>query len=140
MIGGIVMILTAIWIYQSLLKVKKPNLLFWVAGASLLFFATEFVMELFCIEIIDALNGKDIGGSYEPGLTDIGDRKTQELAGDGFFMSFVCELMPSTLGVVAVAVVRTLFINKEALTVNNLFSGIKEMFISIKDSFKTTSH
>ena len=140
MIGGVVMILTAIWVYQTLIKVKKTNLLYWVAGAALLFFTTEFVSQLFCIEIIDALNGKDIGGNYEPGLTDIGDRKTQELAGDNFLMSFVCELMPTILGVLAVAVVRTLFITKEALNVANLFSGIKELFISIKDSFKTTTN
>ena len=138
MIGGVVMILTAIWVYQTLIQVKNRNLLMWVAGCAMLFFATEFLMQLFCIEILDALNGKDIGGEYDPSLTDVGDRKTQEGAG-GFFMPVVCELLPSVTGVLAVAVVRTLLIMKLALTPANLFSGIKEMFISIKNSFKTGS-
>jgi hypothetical protein len=139
MIGGIVMILTAIWIYQSVIKVKQGNLLFWVVGASILFFATQFLVELLCIETLDALNGKDIGGEYDPSITSVGDRKTQEGAG-GSFMPVLCELFPSITGLLAVAVVRALFITKEALTPANLFSGIKELFISIKDSFKTTTH
>lgn len=138
MISGIVMILVAIWVYQSALKVKKSNLLWWVAGSAALFFATLTVGDIFCIEIIDALGGKDIGDQYDPSLTDVGDRKTQESAG-GLFMPFVCELFPSILGVLAVALVRTQFILKEALTPANLFSGIKEMFVSIKDSFKTSN-
>ncbi len=139
MIGGVIMILTAIWVYQTLISVKKGNLLFWVVGCAALFFATEFLTELFCIEIIDALQGKDIGGEYDPTLTSVGDRKTSEGAG-GFFMPVVCELLPSILGVVAVGIVRTLFITKQPLTPANLFSGIKELFTSIKDSFKTSSN
>ncbi len=136
MIGGVINVLVAIWVYQTLLKVKFPNLLWWVVGAAALFFAVEFTVQLFCIEIIDALNGKDIGGEYEPGLTDVGDRKTQEAAGGGMFMSVVCELFPSVAGVLAVAILRAQFILKAALTPANLFSGIKEMFISIGSSFK----
>lgn len=138
MIGGIVMILTAIWVYQTLIKEKKANLLYWVLGCAALFFATEFLIQLFCIEIIDALGGKDIGGEYDPSLTDARDRKTQEGPG-GLFMPAVCELLPSLIGVLAVALVRTQFILKQALTPANLFSGIKEMFTSIIDSFKTTN-
>ncbi|QWF70849.1 hypothetical protein KEF85_16295 [Methylomonas paludis] len=136
MIGGVIMILTAIWVYQTLIQVKNRNLLWWVAGTAVLFFTTEFLVELFCIEIIDALNGKDIGGEYDPSLTDVGDRKTQEGAG-GFFMPVVCELFPSVASVLVVALVRTQFITKQSLTPVNLFSGIKEVFVSIKNSFKT---
>ena len=139
MISGIIMILIAIWIYQTLIKVKKSNVLWWVAGSALAFFATLVLADIFCIEIIDALGGKDIGGDYDPNLTDARDRKTQEAAG-GLFMPAVCELLPSILGFMVVAIIRTQFILKEALTVPNLFSGIKEMFISIKDSFKTPSN
>lgn len=139
MIGGVVMILTAIWVYQTLIKAKKVNLLWWVAGCALLFFAVEFLTQVFCIEIIDALGGKDIGGEYDPSLTDARDRKTQEGPG-GFFMPFLCEMLPSVAGVLSVAVIRTLFILKEALTPANLFSGIKELFGSIKDSFKTSGN
>lgn len=139
MIGGVVMILTVIWFYQSLMKAKKGNILIWVAGCAALFFAVEFLTQIFCIEIIDALGGKDIGGEYDPSLADVGDRKTQEGAG-GWFMPVVCELLPSIAGVLIVAFIRTQFILKEALTPANLFSGIKEMFVSIKDSFKASSN
>jgi hypothetical protein len=55
-------------------------------------------------------------------------------------MPVIFELLPPTAGVLAVAFIRTRFILKEALTPANLFSGIKEMFVSIKNSFKTTSN
>ncbi len=139
MIGGIVMVLTAIWVYQSLMKAKKSNVLMWVVGLSVLFFVVEFMSQVFCIEIIDALGGQDIGSNYDRDLTSVGDRRTQENPG-GFFVNSLCELFPSLAGVLAVALVRTQFVMKEALTPANLFSGIKEMFISIKDSFKTSGN
>lgn len=139
MISGVVMILVSIWVYQAAIKAKTGNLLWWVAGSAALFFATLFLGDVFCIEIIDALGGKDIGGEYDPSLTDVGDRKTQESAG-GLFMPAVCELFPSILGFMVVALVRTQFILKEALTPANLFSGLKELFASIVNSFKTSSN
>ena len=140
MIGGIIMILTAIWVYQTLIKAKTSNLLLWVAGCALLFFVTEFVATTFCIEILDGLNGKDISDNYERDLTSVGDRVTQEGKGDNFLVNSLCELFPSAAGILAVAFIRTKFILKEALTAANLFSGLKEMFIAIKDSFKTNSN
>jgi len=137
MIGGVINILVAIWVYQALIKVRSSNLLWWVAGCAAAFFAVEALTQVFCIEIIDALNGKDVGGEYEPGLTDVGDRKTQESAGGGMFMSVICELFPSIAGFLVVAVVRTQFILKETLVPANLFSGITDMFSSIINSFKT---
>ena len=139
MIGGVVMVLVAIWVYQTLMKAKKSNVLMWVAALSVLFFATEFVSQIFCIEIIDALGGKDIGDSYDRDLASVSDRRTQENPG-GFFVNSLCELFPSIAGLLAVAVVRTLVILKEALTPANLFSGIKEMLLSIKNSSKTSSN
>jgi len=138
MISGIIMILIAIWVYQTSIKVKKSNLLWWVVGSAVVFFSTLVVADIFCIEIIDALGGKDIGGNYDPSLTDARDRKTQEAAG-GLFMPAVCELLPSILGFLVVAVLRCHLILKAALTPDNLFSGIKDLFISIKDSFKTSN-
>jgi hypothetical protein len=139
MIGGVIMVLVAIWVYQTLMKARKSNVLMWVAALSILFFFVEFISQIFCIEIIDALGGQDIGDSYDRDLTSVGDRRTQENAG-GFFVNSLCELFPSIAGVLAVAVVRTLVVLKEALTPANLFNGIKEMFISIKDSFKTSTN
>lgn len=142
MIGGIVMVLTAIWIYQTMMRARKSNVLMWVAICAVVFFGVEFVAQIFCIEIIDALGGKDIGdvrADYDRDLTSVSDRRTQENPG-GFFVNSLCELFPSIAGVLAVAVIRTLVILKQAPTVANLFGGIKEMFVSIKDSFKTSSN
>jgi hypothetical protein len=139
MIGGVVMVLVAIWVYQTLIKVKSGNLLLWVAGCAAVFFAVEFLAEIFCIEAIDALGGKDIGGDYDPSITDARDRKTQEGPG-GAIMPVLCELLPSIAGFMVVAVIRTQLILKESLTPAHLFSGLKEMFLSIKDSFKTSNN
>jgi hypothetical protein len=133
------MVLTAIWIYQTMMKAKKSNVLMWVAICAIGFFGVEFVAQIFCIEIIDALGGKDIGDNYDRDLTSVSDRRTQENPG-GVFVNSLCELLPSVAGVLAIAAIRTLVILKEAPTPANLFSGIKEMFISIKESFKTSGN
>lgn len=142
MIGGIVMVLAAIWVYQTMMRAKKANVLMWVAACAAVFFAVEFVAQMSCIEIIDALGGKDIGDvrtDYDRDLASVSDRRTQENPG-GFFINSLCELFPSIAGLLAVAAIRTLVILKEAPTPANLFSGMKEMFISIKDSFKSSSN
>jgi hypothetical protein len=128
-----------IWLYQSLMQAKKANMFYWIAGCFVVFMFALFLMDSVCIEIIEALKGKGISEEYDPRLTEIGDRKTQEDAG-GLFMPALCELLPSIVSFTAIAVIRVLFITKQALTPANLFSGIKDMFISIKDSFKTTSN
>ncbi|WP_198243757.1 hypothetical protein [methane-oxidizing endosymbiont of Gigantopelta aegis] len=139
MIGGILMILIAVWIYQSVSKVKKPNGLFWVAGCAALFFAVQWLLVQLNIIIIDTYQGDDIGGNYDRDLTSIGDRMTNEQGTGGTFMNVVFELLPPFGAFLVVALIRTKFIMQEAITVANLFSGIKEMFISIKNSFKSTA-
>ena len=57
----------------------------------------------------------------------------------GALKSLYEELSPSIIGFFCIAVLRLKFITKENLSVANLFSDLKEMFISIKESFKTTS-
>ncbi|WP_446809286.1 hypothetical protein ACH50O_18830 [Methylomonas sp. 2BW1-5-20] len=139
MIGGVIMILTAIWVYQTLIKAKTGNILLWVAGCAIVFLVIQVMFYNINIMIIDGLDGKDVGGEYDRDLTSVGDRKTQEGAG-GWFMPVLFELLPPFAGVLAVALIRTQFILKQALTPANLFSGIKELFVSIKDSFKTSSN
>lgn len=139
MIGGIVMVLAAIWVYQTVMRAKKGNVLMWVAVCAVAFFAVEFIAQIFCIEIIDALGGQDVSDNYERDLASVSDRRTQENPG-GFFVNSLCELFPSFAGLALVAVIRTLVILKETPTLPNLTSGLKEMFISIKDSFKTSSN
>lgn len=139
MIGGVIMILTAIWVYQTLIKAKKGNVLLWVAGCAIVFLVIQILFYNVNIMIIDGLDGKDVGGEYDRDLASVGDRKTQEGAG-GWFMPVFFELLPPFAGVMAVALIRTQFILKEALTPANLFSGIKELFSSIVNSFKTSSN
>lgn len=139
MIGGIVMILTVIWVYQSLMRAKKDKVLLWVSVCAVVFLVVQVLFYNINIMIIDGLDGKDVGGEYDRDLTSVGDRKTQEGAG-GWFMPVLFELLPPMAGFLSVSVIRSLFIMKEALTPANLFSGVKEMFESIKNSFKTSSN
>ena len=139
MIGGVIMVLTTIWIYQTLIKVKKGNTLLWVAGCAGLFLIMQFLFYTIDVEIVDALDGKDPSDAYERDLTSVGDRKTQEGVGGAILPRFL-ELLPPIAGFLSVAIVRLLFITKEALTPANLFSGLKDLFSSIKNSFKTSSN
>lgn len=138
MIGGIIMILTAIWVYQAVLKVKKPQGLFWVAGCIAVFFAVQWLFVQFNIFIIDTYQGEDVGAEYDRAISSIGDRNTNEQGTGGIFLNVLYELLPPLAGFLTVAFIRTKFIMSEALNAANLFSGIKEMFISIKNSFKTS--
>ncbi len=138
MIGGIIMVLTAIWVYQAVLKVKKPQGLFWVAGCVAVFFAVQWLFVQLNIVIIDTYQGEDVGAEYDRALTSIGDRNTNEQGSGGVFLNVLYEILPPFAGFIAVAFIRTKFILNEALNAANLFGGIKEMFISIKDSFKTS--
>ena len=138
MIGGIIMVLAAIWVYQAVLKVKKPHGLFWVAGCAALFLAVQLLFIQLNIAIIDGFQGEDIGGEYDRSLTSVGDRNRDEQGSGGMFLNVLFELLPPLAGFLAVAFVRTKFVMNEALTVGNLFGGIKEMFTSIKDSFKAS--
>lgn len=139
MIGGIVMVLTVIWVYQSLMKAKKDNVLMWVGACAIIYLVVQVMFYNINIMIIDGLDGKDVGGEYDRDLTSVGDRKTQEGAG-GWIMPVLFELLPPIAGFLTVSVIRSLFILKQALTPANLFAGVKEMFESIKNSFKTSDN
>jgi hypothetical protein len=139
MIGGMMIILVSIWVYQSLMRAKKDNALMWVAVCAALFFGVQFLLVDVNIAIMEALKPDPEG--YERELTSVGDRKN-EGGFQGFWgvlKSLFFELMPPVAGFVAVAFLKTLVILREPLTVSNLFGGIKEMFVSIKDSFKSSN-
>jgi hypothetical protein len=138
MIGGIIMVLVAIWVYQTVLKTNKSHGLFWVAGCAALFFAVQWLLVQLNIVIIDTYQGDDVGSGYDRALTSIGDRSTNAEGSGGTFLNILYEIMPPLGGFFAVAFVRVIFITKESITVGNLFGGIKEMFLSIRDSFKTS--
>ncbi len=141
MFGGVLSILIAIWVYRTAVQAKTGKVLFWTAGAALMFFVVQLLFYNFNILILDTFDGSDIGGDYDRDLTSIGDRKDGGGIQDGFFgaiLGVLFEILPLVMAWFSVALVRTKFMLKESINYSNLVSGIKDMFIDIKNSFKTT--
>jgi len=140
MFGGVLSILIAIWIYRTAVQNKTGNVLFWAAGGAILFFVVQLLFYNVNIMLIDIFDGNDIGGDYDRDLTSINDRKDGGIAEGGFLstlLGIIFELFPLFMGWLSVAFIRTRVMLKQALNFSNLVGGIKEMFISIKNSFKT---
>lgn len=140
MIGAIFMIFVAIWIYQSAAKSKTENMLYWVAGSAVAFFAIQFLLIYFDITMLEAFRSSEGGSGYE--AVNGADRKNE---GDfqGFFgvlKSLYLELAPQIIAFLIIAVLRNRLMLKESLNITNLFSGLKEMFVGIKNSFKATAN
>lgn len=140
MIGGIVMIIAALWVYQSAMRAKVNNVLLWVGICAVAFFIVQMLLVQFNIYILEAVRGSESSSGYERELLTIGDRKNEGgfQGVGGILLSVFFELMPPIAGFLAVAVIRNKFVLKEEFNLTNLFSGIKEMFQGIKQSFKTT--
>jgi hypothetical protein len=138
MIGGIVGLLALIWVYQTTTKANVTNGVVWVMICAGVYLASQFIMIGAANYIVESMRASEGGESYERDLTSIGDRKN--LGGfqgpKGMFMSVFFELFPPIAGFLLVAFIRTKFVLKEALNKSNLFSGISDMFKSIKESFK----
>jgi hypothetical protein len=137
MISGMVMIFVALWFYQSAMKAKLSNVIMWVAVGAVGFFALTWLLEYVNIYILESFRASEGGAGYE--AIHGADRKNQGdfLGFAGILKSLYFELSPSIVGFLAIAVIRLKFITKESLSVANLFSGLKELFLSIKQSFKT---
>ena len=135
------MIFVALWIYQSAMRAKTSNVIMWVAIAAVAFFVVQLGFIDVNLYIMEAIKGGEGGSDYERDLTTIGDRKNEGgfQGFGGVLLSVYLELMPQIVGFLAVALIRIKFITKEAITIGNLFSGLKEMVLSIKESFKTSS-
>ena len=132
MIGAIVMICVAIWIYQSGIKAQTTNVFMWVGICAAVFLASQLLLYNVNIYIADVFTGKDVTTEgYERDLTDVGDRKNQEgfQSTGGAVLSYFMELMPPLVGFLIVALVRVQFMLKEKISVATLFSGISEMFV-----------
>jgi hypothetical protein len=139
MIGGILMILAVLWVYQSAIKAKVSNPLMWVAIGAGVFFVVQMLLVQANVFILESIRGGEADANYERDLLSIGDRKNQGgfQGVGGFLLSVFFELVPPLAGVLAVAFVRLKFITKESFSVGNLFGGLKEMFSSITKSFKS---
>lgn len=144
MIGGVIILLVAVWFYQTAIKTKNSNAFLWVAIGAITFFAAQYFLVNLNVYILDAIKESKSAGML-PGrdLASIGDRVTQDNRGgaSGFLLSAFFELMPPIGGLIAAALVRTLALLREKPTPTNLISGFGEMImgilVSIKDSVKT---
>jgi hypothetical protein len=138
MIGGMIMILVAVWLYQSALKAKTSNLLMWVAVGSVAFFVVQFLLVDVNVYLLESVRSNETGVGYE--AVDGADRKNEGgfQGFGGILESLFFELMPPFAGFLAAAFIRVKFITKEAIAINTLFGGLKEMFEGIKQSFKTS--
>ena len=137
MISGMVMIFVALWFYQSAMKAKVSNVLLWVAIGAVGFFILQTLLVNANIYILESVRSSEGGSGYE--AIQGADRKNEGdfLGFSGILKSLYLELSPSVIGFIAIAFVRLKFVTKESFSVANLFSGLKEMFQNIKQSFKS---
>jgi len=141
MIGGIVLVFATIWAYQTAIREKTENMLFWVAAAAVAFLVVQYAFVWLDIYILESFRGSESTAGYERDVLSVGDRKN-EGGFEGFkgvFLSTFFELMPPIAGFLTVAAIRVKFILKAAFTPANLFSGLGDMFSSIGNSFKSTT-
>lgn len=140
--GGLIAILIAIWIYRTAVDAKTGNALYWVAGSFFLFLGVQLAMIYFNAFIIESFDG-DVSEEYDTagGLNarDNSDTAGLQSGSGGTFIGIIFELLPYVVPFFAVAVVRQLVMLKQSFSFMGLFDGLKDMFISIKNSFKTTS-
>ncbi len=139
MISGVIMIFVVLWIYQSAMKAKTNNVMMWVGASAVGFFAMVFLFQYINISILESFRASEGGATYE--ALQGADRKNE---GDftgfaGVLKSLYEELTPSIISFFIIAFLRLKFITKEAFSLGNLFGGIKDMFKSIKQSFKTSA-
>jgi hypothetical protein len=137
MISGMIMVFVAIWIYQSAIKAKLDNVIIWVAVSAAAFFLLVFLFQYININILESFRASEGGAAYE--AINGADRKNQgDFTGfGGILKSLYEELSPSFFSFLIVAFLRLKFITKEAFSVGSLFGGLKEVFVNIKESFKS---
>ena len=139
--GGIIAIFIAIWIYRTALEHKTGHALYWVAGSFVVYLVMQFVMIQFNLMIIETFD-TDISSEYDSagGLKarDNSDSAGIQAGTGGTVVGIIFELLPWIVPFFVVAIIRQLFMLKQAFNFMGLFGGLKEMFISIKNSFKTT--
>lgn len=141
MIGGVVLILTIIWFYQTAMRQKIDNMMLWVGVATVAFLLIQYAFVWLDIYILESFRGSESTEGYERDVLSVGDRKNEGgfEGAKGVFLSSFFELMPPVAGFLVVAAIRVKFILKASFAPANLFSGLGEMFNSIKNSFKSTT-
>lgn len=143
MIGGIFLVLVAIWLYQAAMSVRKKNTVMWVALGCIVFFVVQYLVVIMNASLAESMMSYTTDDVEAPDYVDEGYNRSGPINSQSsggvrsFFLFFLVEIIPPLMGVVGAGVVRTFFILKEKITLNSLFGGIKEMFINIGDSFKS---
>ncbi len=138
--GGIFAILIAIWIYRTGVENKTGRVFYWVVGSFVVYLAGTLLATYFNGMIIEMFD-TDISSEYDNagGLNAIDDSSSGIQAGaGGSFIGIIFELLTWIIPFLIVAVLRQLVMLKQPFNFMGLFSGIKEMFIAIKDSFKAS--
>ncbi|MCK5829455.1 MAG: hypothetical protein KAH20_04060 [Methylococcales bacterium] len=141
-IGGLLAILIAIWVYRTALEAKTGNALFWVAGSFILFLGVQVAMIYFNILIIETFD-QDSYAEYDS-AGGLNARDNSDTAGiqsgpGGTFIGIIFEILPFVVPFFVVAIVRQMIMLKQAFAFKGLFDGLKETLVSIKDSFSTSS-
>lgn len=139
--GGIIAIFIAIWVYRTALEHKTGNALYWVAGSFVVFLAVQFLainLNGIIIETFDS----DINSEYDnpDGLNarDNSDTASLQSGSGGSVIGVAFELLTWILPFFVVAILRQVWMLKQSFSFMGLFSGLKGMFVSIKNSFTTT--
>ncbi|MDO9105771.1 MAG: hypothetical protein Q7U57_12530 [Methylovulum sp.] len=131
MIGAIVMIFAAVWIYQSAMKAGTSNVIMWVVGCMAVFLASQVLLIDANVYFLELFRGGEGDANYERDLTSVGDRKNEGgfQSGGGVLVSLFMELMPPIVGLLIVAFIRVKFIVKENITLTALFSGMSDIIV-----------
>ncbi len=141
-IGGIVAIFIAIWIYRTAKEHKTGRGFYWVVGSFVVFLIMQFIMIKFNMLVIETFD-TDIGSDYD-NAGGLNNRDNTDTAGlqsgaGGTIIGIIFELLPWVVPFFVVAIIRQLIMLKQSFNFKDLFEGLKPMFISIRDSFKTSS-
>jgi len=141
-IGGIIAIFIAIWIYRTAQENKTGNGLYWVVGSFVVFLIIQFIMIKFNMVIIETFD-TDINSDYDTagGLNnrDNADSAGLQSGAGGTAIGIIFELLPWVVPFFVIAIIRQMFMLKQSFSFMGLFDGLKPMFASIKNSFKTSA-
>lgn len=138
MLGGLITIFVAIWFFRTAVEYKKPNALMWAAIGAVLFFVVQYALVWMNVFYIDT--GMNETTSMDRAVSEVGDRVTSKSSSSFLkvLANIYYELFPILLGFLAAAVFRVFVITKEKISVQSLFSGLKEIFpkIDLKKELK----
>lgn len=140
-IGGLLAILIAIWVYRTAIEAKTGNALFWVAGSFVVFLGIQVMMIYFNVMIIETFD-QDTSSDYDDagGLNarDNADSAGLQSGSFGTLIGIIFEILPFVVPFFVVAIVRQIVMLKQGFAFGTLFAGLKETVVSIKNSFKTS--